>query len=250
MNFAIPMAGYGQRFVDAAYTTPKPLLEAHGKTLLEWSVDSLPLEICSSLVFVGLEAHNSGGRLEGFLKDRYGNERTHCVWLPSTTRGQAETVLLGSRFYDAALPLVIFNIDTIFVSRTLVSSMRAPGVSGVLGAFRSDATRFSYARLDEEGRIAEVREKSVISPHALTGLYHFESTEVFSDLASDAIERGRTEKGEFYVAPLYNTLIESGAELRLDVAEAAWIVGTPEEYELFRVAPLPAELRMRGEPPG
>ena len=45
MNFVIPMAGRGERFKKAGFSLPKMLIESHGKTLLEWSVDSLPLEL-------------------------------------------------------------------------------------------------------------------------------------------------------------------------------------------------------------
>lgn len=45
MNFIIPMAGKGERFKNAGFELPKMLIEAHGKTLLEWSVDSLPLDL-------------------------------------------------------------------------------------------------------------------------------------------------------------------------------------------------------------
>ena len=45
MNFLITMAGEGRRFREAGFTVPKMLIEAKGKTLLEWSIDSLPLKI-------------------------------------------------------------------------------------------------------------------------------------------------------------------------------------------------------------
>ena len=39
MNIVIPMAGSGQRFVDAGYTDPKPLIKVGGKMIVEYVID-------------------------------------------------------------------------------------------------------------------------------------------------------------------------------------------------------------------
>ena len=41
MTIVITMAGLGSRFKKAGYTVPKYMIEAHGKTLFEWSMESL-----------------------------------------------------------------------------------------------------------------------------------------------------------------------------------------------------------------
>ena len=41
MNIIITMGGLGSRFRKAGYTVPKYMIEAKGKTLFEWSMDSL-----------------------------------------------------------------------------------------------------------------------------------------------------------------------------------------------------------------
>lgn len=42
MNMIITMEGLGIRFRRAGYKMPKYMIEARGKTLFEWSMDSLP----------------------------------------------------------------------------------------------------------------------------------------------------------------------------------------------------------------
>ena len=47
------MSGVGQRFIDAGYKTPKPLIEIDGKTIIEHVCDLFPGEekftfICNS----------------------------------------------------------------------------------------------------------------------------------------------------------------------------------------------------------
>ena len=41
MTIIITMAGLGTRFKKAGYQCPKYMIEAKGKTLFEWSMDSL-----------------------------------------------------------------------------------------------------------------------------------------------------------------------------------------------------------------
>ncbi len=233
MNIVIPMAGLGSRFVEAGYQTPKPLLPAHGKTLLEWSVDSLPLELATRLVFVGLKEHRERLGLEEIIRDIYQEYDPSFHWLDHSTRGQAETVAVAAHLYDKSAGLLIFNIDTAFRSSQLLSKLKDCAHDGVLGSFYSEEPRFSFASENQQGYVTEVREKDVISSHALTGLYHFSSTADFLEIANEAIAADEREKGEFYVAPLYNKLIQRGARFILDQCEEHWILGTPAEYQHF-----------------
>lgn len=236
MNFVIPMAGKGQRFKDAGYDTPKMLINAKGKTLLEWSVDSLPLELCSKLIFILLRKHTEEYGLIEFIKSKYSGAYELCfVELDEVTRGQAETVLKAKQFIDKNSDLLIFNIDTAFSSNTLVDSLMNDKSDGVLGAFEdlSDSKKYSYAKLDEFGSVMEVAEKVHISNNALTGLYHFKKANNFIRIAERNISANRTSKGEFYIAPMYNDLIKEGKFFKLDFVEELNVLGTPEELIKF-----------------
>ena len=234
MNFVIPMAGHGSRFIEAGHALPKFLLEAHGKTLLEWSVDSLPLEMASLTTFVILREHEAAHQMEARIRELYGlSTPLAFVFLDEVTRGQAETVLRASSLIEPDRPLVIFNIDTMFHSPTLKSSLQRDDVDGVLWCFHSLESRFSFAAIDSEGAITWVAEKEPISAYALTGLYHFRRAADFLETAAVAISQNQLTKGEFYVAPLYNQLLARNARLILDHAPIHHILGTPQEYAEF-----------------
>jgi dTDP-glucose pyrophosphorylase len=238
MNFVIPMAGRGQRFVDAGYMQPKMLIEAHGKTLLQWSVGSLPLELCESLVFVGLEDHERAFGISKRIREWYGHvPRLDFVFLPSATGGQAETVLRARDVIDPGMPLLIFNIDTMFRSATLAAALQRPSNDGVLGSFHSREPRFSFAAIDDQGLVTRVTEKDPISEHALTGLYFFRDTILFLELADACVRRNERTKGEFYVAPLYNELLARGKRVVIDTCGSHAILGTPAELAAFDAAP-------------
>jgi dTDP-glucose pyrophosphorylase len=227
------MAGAGSRFKKAGFQKPKMLLQAHGKTLLEWSVDSLPLELCSNLIFIGLKEHRQKFELEKFIIDKYGKYNLKFLWLDEITRGQAETVLMAKHLVDFSKDLVIFNIDTYFISPTLKNNLLRGDIDGVLGAFISNENRYSYAKLDSQGFVVETAEKVVISSYALTGLYHFKRPRDFFDVSQRHIEHNILYNNEFYIAPMYNELIRKGKKFIIDLAKEVWILGTPEEYQAF-----------------
>ena len=236
MNFVIPMAGRGQRFVDAGYEQPKMLIKAKGKSLLEWSVDSLPLEICTRLIFVLLKEHEETFQLSDFVREKYqGDYEIHFVVLDKVTQGQAETVLKAKMVIDPNLDLVIYNIDTYFHSDTLKGNLLNPEYDGVLGSFidETNSTKYSFAKTDEEGKIVEVAEKIHISDNALTGMYHFKKASDFITIAEKYLEKRKTSKGEYYVAPMYNDLISQGKALVLDYCNEFATLGTPEELSSF-----------------
>lgn len=236
MNFVIPMAGRGQRFLDAGFDKPKMLIESKGKTLLEWSVDSLPLNLCSILIFIILEEHENTFKLSKFIKSKYAEKcKLEFFFLKEVTNGQAETVYLSKHLWDTNKDLLIFNIDTYFSSSTLEKKLIDENVDGVLGAFKiaESSTKYSFAKVNEEGYIAALAEKEMISENALNGLYHFKISEDFIQAFEDALEKNERVKNEFYIAPLYNKLIENGKKLVLDFSEFNHILGTPEELNEF-----------------
>jgi dTDP-glucose pyrophosphorylase len=237
MTVVIPMAGRGQRFLDAGYRVPKMLVEAHGKTLLQWSVDSLPLPLAERLIFIGLAEHERGFALAAKIRAWYGRTcNLKFVFLPGVTGGQAQTVLAARDLIAPEKPLLIFNIDTAFHSPTLARALTADN-DGVLGAFTSREPRFSFAAVDAAGRVTRVTEKEPISEHALTGLYHYRRAGDFLAVAGAAVREDQRVKGEFYVAPLYNPLIAQGRRFVIDACDSHYILGTPAELAEFLALP-------------
>lgn len=236
MNFVIPMAGKGQRFVDAGFETPKMLIEVNGKTLLEWSLDSLPMDLCTRLIFILLKEHADNFELDKIIHQKYSKFNPQFVYLNKVTRGQAETVLISKHLWNLDEELLIYNIDTAFHSPSLPQTLRNHKSDGVLGAFmdESDSNKYSYAKLAADGAVIEVVEKVKISDFALTGLYHFTHPVDFISIATKNIQEDNTVKGEFYVAPIYNQLIQTGKNFTIDVCENIDVLGTPEELKVFK----------------
>ena len=65
MNVLIPMAGNGSRFAQAGYTFPKPLIEVHGKPMIQVVVENLAVD--ANFIFVVQKSHRDKYNLDSML---------------------------------------------------------------------------------------------------------------------------------------------------------------------------------------
>lgn len=228
VEVVVAMAGHGQRFVDAGWSVPKPMIDVLGTPMFRIAVDALPLGPDDGLTFVVLDDHVRAG-LATTIAEAYG-EAARVVALPEPTRGQAETVLRAAEVLDPDRPLLIHNADTVCRFPRAALDLDA---DGALVVFEAPGDHWSFARLGEGTRVVEVAEKVRISPWASTGTYWFRSVGRFAALAGAAIEGARAVRGEYYVAPLYQDLLDQGGTVEAIVADEVEVLGTPAELEVY-----------------
>jgi dTDP-glucose pyrophosphorylase len=230
MNIVIPMAGRGQRFAEAGFSVPKPLIPVHGRPMYAWAVESLPLDLARRLIFICLQEHIEMAGLGADIRARFAMRAPVILTLDDVTEGQACTVLAAAELVDSDDPLIIYNADTWCRSR-IDERLRSlsEAVDGVVGVFRAPGGHWSFAKVDPSGRVREMAEKRRISDWAATGLYHFARGHDFIDHAEAMINADDRINGEFYVAPVYNRMIANGANVIVDEALDVVVFGTPEE---------------------
>jgi dTDP-glucose pyrophosphorylase len=234
MNIVIPMAGRGSRFATIGIATPKPLIDVRGRPMYAWAVESLPLAAATGMIFIVLREHLADGKLASDIRARYGAFDPQIIPLDQVTQGQACTVLEAAGLVDTDEALLIYNADTFCrtgLERTLQTLPQT--VRGILGVFEAPGDKWSFARTDETGRVVETSEKRRISPWCSTGLYYFTSGREFVHYARRMIDANDRVGNEFYVAPVYNRMIADGLDVRIDVAEEVWVLGTPEDLAHF-----------------
>jgi hypothetical protein len=231
----ITMAGRGQRFRDAGHDRPKFEIEVHGRTLFQWSLDSLAawFDHPTQLVLVARAADDAGAFTRAQCRAA-GFPDPALVELDATTDGQATTALLAEgAIATPDAPVTIYNIDTHVWPRTL-DPAHSSG-AGWIPCFRADGDHWSFAATAPDGRVTEVREKVRISPFATLGLYWFDSFSRYADVYRRHFASGGEEAGERYIAPMYNQVIADGARVTIaEVAtEAVVPLGTPAEVARF-----------------
>lgn len=234
INIVMPMAGRGSRFAEVGVTTPKPLIPVRGKPMYAWATDGLPLALARRLIFICLAEHLAELDLDRDIRTRYAQYDPIVIGLDRVTEGQACTVLLARDHIDNDEPLLIFNADT-YCPTTLATALKgdARDADGVLDVFRAPGDKWSFARFDAAGRVVETAEKRRISEWASTGLYYFRRGQDFVRHAEAMIVANERSNNEFYVAPVYNRLINAGGDVRANKIEKVWVLGTPEDLSRF-----------------
>lgn len=237
IDVVITMGGLGSRFRKMGYTVPKYMIEAKGKTLFEWSMISLEgyKEQVGQYIFVAMKDEICD--VEGFVKGKcteLGLPNCHVILLDYLTDGQATTAMLAQKYWNPEHALLIYNIDT-YVEAGEMNSGELKG-EGFIPCFRAPGDHWSFVRLDESGKVVEIKEKQRISDHCTLGAYYFKSCMLYKELYEEYYSKnGTLVNGEKYVAPLYDYLLSKGGEIYIsDVpADKVHVLGTPEELQAF-----------------
>ena len=231
----ITMAGAGSRFAKAGYQVPKYRIEVRGKSLFEWSMDSLSgfRELISLYIFITRKEEGASQ----FLKEKcqkYQIKNYKIVELDKPTDGQAATCMYGINLCEEKEPVMVYNIDT-YVEPYEMKSQAIRG-DGFIPCFEAEGDHWSFVAVDDSGRAVCVKEKERISNHCSVGAYYFREAGLYRMLYHEFYQDGKNmEKNEKYIAPMYNLMIEKGMEVRIQELnkEKVHILGTPEELELF-----------------
>lgn len=237
----IPMAGLSARFQRAGFQLPKYMLMAHGRSLFDHAVSSFKAYFESQsflFVFRDVDATDHFVRSECA---RLGINTPLFVSLDAPTRGQAETVALGLEraAVPSDVPITIFNIDTFRPGFRFPDMVRDPHVDGYLEVFHGSGANWSFARTESivSDRVVETAEKRPISDLCCSGLYHFRQASDFQRVYREAeqLPLESLDAKELYVAPLYNSLIREGKDIRVDIVKREEIIfcGVPDEYNDF-----------------
>ena len=237
LNIVIPMAGAGSRFALAGYTDPKPLIRIHGTPMIQVVIDNLRPAVPHRFVFICQRSHVQAYGLEPLLAQW----APGCVvrQLDGVTQGAACTVLTARDLIATRDPLMIANSDQ-FIDAAIddyLRDMERPGVDGLIMTMKADDPKWSFVELGPGGFVRRVVEKEVISDEATVGIYNFRHGADFVRAAECMIARDLRVNGEFYVAPVYNLLIEQAARIAIhnvgSVGRGMHGLGTPADLERF-----------------
>ena len=240
LHIIMPMAGEGSRFAKAGWTTPKPLIELRGVPLFQRAIGSVAIEgVEMKYSFIVRQEHIDNQHIDLMIKEILPSAQVFSVL--KTTRGAVETCLVAEPAIDDDDAVVVMDCDLEFRSKRynelVAAALALPADEadgGALVSFESNNPRYSYAAIDDEGRVLRTAEKEPISNHALCGAYFFGSGKDFKRIAHRLIDDGAFGKPEFYVSLLYNYLLAQGKVVRLATMEEYYSYGTPEELQQYQ----------------
>ena len=265
MKVIIPMAGLGSRFqkvsdTNPEYKKPKPFISVRGTEMVRWATGALPfiehpgqhvtgdLKVTpSDLIFIVLKEHNDKHTLEEGLRRIY-SDAIRVIVLPELTRGASETAYQAKPFCDDEEEIIITDSDHYFDGALLQEAIlknRGTDTAGIIPVFTPPADnipRWSYSLTKDGGtRVLQVGEKDRTlmekGAYANIGAYYFSKAKYFFDTFEEVEKAnkmfGEEGKKEFYVAPLYQELIEKNMHIECAPLPEVWGLGTPSDLEHF-----------------
>ncbi|NTU72771.1 NTP transferase domain-containing protein [Candidatus Roizmanbacteria bacterium] len=242
LNIVIPMAGAGSRFSAAGYKNPKPLIPVHGKPMIQVVIDNLRPVCSHRFIFICQEEH----------VETYGLKNKLSTWAPDSelimidgiTEGAACTVLKARDLINTGEELMIANSDQ-YVDidiNSYLQKLSKENLDGLIMTMYANDTKWSYAVLGDDNLVKKVVEKEVVSNEATVGIYNFRQGKDFVEGAEKMIALDMRVNNEFYVAPVYDMLVEKKARIGIfnigSVGNGMYGLGTPADLEYFLEQPV------------
>jgi len=246
MLVIIPMSGTGNRFIEAGYSDPKPLIPVLGKPIIEWVAGMFPKEC--EILFICREDHLKTTAMRQVLERIRPAARILSV--PGHKLGPVHSLCLASAAIPDETETLVSYCDYYmhWNYEEFAAEVSARECSGAIPCYTGFhphliPTKNVYAscRVDENSNLLEIREKfsfekdkarALHSP----GLYYFRSGKILKDYSHRLIQRNIQLNGEFYVSLIYNLLVQDGLKTWVPTNVTKFCQwGTPEDLREFLV---------------
>ncbi len=241
----IPMAGLGQRFTDAGYETPKPLVQVSGKPMALQALADLPTSERQSFV---LRSDMPGvSEIVAQLESSCGDPVVTVV--PDVTDGQAITSLIGldalarsNRTAEAPITIGACDSGMIYDSLALDALMEDSAIDLIVWAVRGHVSAVRqpqmFGWLDEvDGRVSGVSVKEPLSdPQTdpiVIGVFTFRSASDIRRCVERLVARDGRVNNEFYLDSCITDAVEAGLRVELFEVDHLFSWGTPDELMTF-----------------
>jgi dTDP-glucose pyrophosphorylase len=225
------MAGAGSRFEQAGYTFPKPLIEVNNKPMIQVVVENLNLD--ANYIYVVQKSHRLKYNLDTLLN--LITPGCKIVETDGITEGAACTALLAKEYINNENPLFFANSDQ-FVewdSNEFMYKMQETQVDGGIVTFNATHPKWSFVKINENGYVTQVAEKTPISNIATVGYYFWKNGSSFVKYSEQMISKNVRVNNEFYVCPVFNEAINDNLKITTFNIEKMWGLGTPEDLNHF-----------------
>lgn len=233
LNIVVPMAGRGSRFVKAGYEMPKPLIDMFGHPMIEYVTRNITPACEHRFIYICQEEHLKRYALARKLDEIAPG--SVVVTVDHITEGAACTVLLAEKYIDNEEPMMIANSDQYVDTDINVYLASMKEYDGLIMTMPANDPKWSFINYDDKGFVTMVREKEVISNEATVGIYNYKRGSDFVQYAHQMIEKNIRVNNEFYVAPVYNEMIEAGRKVVFsNMGAKMYGLGTPEDLKTFK----------------
>jgi NDP-sugar pyrophosphorylase family protein len=233
MKILIPMAGEGSRFQKEGYALPKPLIDVNGKPMIQHVIENLNFD--AEYIFLVRKEHLLKYSNLKKILNKITNGRYKIIEVDHLTEGAACTALLAKEAINNDDDLLIANSDQIieYSKENFLYLKFLTNVDAIVYSFNALHPKWSFVKVNTTGFVTKVAEKNPISNIATCGIYWYRKGSDFVKYSEQMIDKNIRVNNEFYIAPVYNELIEDNKTLIPFYVNKMHGIGTPEDLQLY-----------------
>ncbi|MEW9501058.1 NTP transferase domain-containing protein [Jeotgalibacillus marinus] len=241
MKIVIPMSGRGNRFLQAGYKDPKPLIEVDGMPMIEHVVNMFPGE--TDFLFICSRDHLETTNMKEVLTriaplgkivgiDPHKKGPVFAVSKVLQELGDSDEVIVN-----------YCDFSCYWDYRDFLKNTRERNADGAIPAYKGfhphmlGSTNYAFMREDNLW-LQEIKEKEPFTDnrmeeYASSGTYYFKKGSYVKKYFTELMEKGIHLNDEYYVSLTYNLLQKEGLKTNIYEIQHMLQWGTPEDVEEY-----------------
>jgi len=241
MHIIIPMSGIGNRFIQAGYKEPKPLIVVDNKPIIEHVCDLFPNE--DKFTFICNSKHLSETNMREVLLSIKPN--ANIVEIPNHKKGPVYAVSLIEDLIEDNEEVIVNYCDfgTYWDYADFLKHTRERNADGAIPSYKGfhphmlGSTNYAFMR-DNEQWMLEIKEKEPftnnrMNEYASNGTYYFKKGIFVKKYFKELMQKDINLNGEYYVSLIYNLLIQDNLKVSIYNVQHMLQWGTPQDVEEY-----------------
>jgi NDP-sugar pyrophosphorylase family protein len=243
MQIIIPMSGFGKRFKDYGYKSPKFLIDVNGKPIISYVIDMFPKE--KDFLFICNKDHlrNKKFHVKKVIKQFCPSGKV--VGIKPHNLGPVHTILQAEKEIKKGIPTIVNYCDfTCYWNwrdfKKFVLSKDCEGAIPAYKGFHPHSLGKNYYSYLKENRkkVVDIREKSCFTKnrteeYASSGTYYFSNSNEMIEAFKKQIESKLITNGEYYVSLSYKKMISEKKKILVYPIKYFMQWGTPEDLDEY-----------------
>ena len=242
MHIIIPMSGIGKRFIEAGYTTPKPLIKVENKPIIEHVCNLFPGE--DKFTFICNSKHLTETNMSHVLLGIKPN--ANIVEIPNHKKGPVYAVGLIEKLIENNEEVIVNYCDfgTYWDYNDFLSHTRNRNADGAIPAYKGfhphmlGTTNYAFMR-DYQQWMLEIKEKEPFTKnrnneYASNGTYYFKKGIFVKKYFKELIKSDINLNGEYYVSLVYNLLVRDNLKVSIYNIQHMLQWGTPQDLQEYK----------------
>ena len=241
MHIIVPMSGIGNRFIEAGYSEPKPLIVIDGKPIIEHVCDLFTGE--AKFTFICNSKHLAETNIREILLGI--KPEANVVEIPNHKKGPVYAVSLVEDLIEDDEEVIVNYCDfgTYWDYADFLKHTRERNADGALPSYKRfhphmlGKTNYAFMR-DEKQWMLEIKEKEPftdnrMNEYASNGTYYFKKGKFVKKYFKELMQKDINLSGEYYVSLIYNLMVEDGLKVSIYDIQHMLQWGTPQDVEEY-----------------